>query len=31
MLARIRDDGTISYQRFSDAAELRQLVEDDLA
>jgi Domain of unknown function (DUF4062) len=31
MLARIRDDGTISYQRFSDAAELRRLVEEDLA
>jgi hypothetical protein len=31
MLAQIRDDGTTSYQRFSDAAELRHLVEDDLA
>jgi predicted ATPase len=31
MLARIGDDGTVSYQRFSDAAELRRLVEDDLA
>ena len=31
MLAGIRDDGTISYQVFSDAAELRHLVEDDLA
>src|SRR5262249_25260310 len=28
---RIKDDGTISYQRFSDAAELRHLVENDLA
>ena len=31
LLARIRDDGGVSYQRFADAAELRQLVADDLA
>jgi predicted ATPase len=31
MLARIRDEGEVSYQRFSDPAELRQLVENDLA
>jgi Domain of unknown function (DUF4062) len=31
MLSRLRDNGTISYQAFSDAAELRHLVEDDLA
>jgi predicted ATPase len=31
MLARIRDDGEVSYQHFSDPAELRQLVENDLA
>ena len=31
MLARIRDDGDVSYQHFSDPAELRSLVENDLA
>jgi predicted ATPase len=31
MLARIRDDGSVSYQGFSGAAELQRLVEDDLA
>jgi predicted ATPase len=31
MLARIRDDGDVSYQHFSAAAELQRLVEDDLA
>src|SRR6516225_9707842 len=31
MLARIRDEGGISYKAFADAAELQQLVEDDLA
>ena len=31
MLARIRDDGDVSYQHFSDPAELRGLVENDLA
>ena len=31
MLARIRDQGDVSYQRFSDAAELQQLVGNDLA
>ena len=31
MLARIRDDGEVSYQHFSDPAELQQLVENDLA
>jgi len=31
MLARIRDDGGVSYQCFSDPAELQQLVQDDLA
>jgi predicted ATPase/class 3 adenylate cyclase len=31
MLARIRDEGGVSYQRFSSPAELRRLVEDDLA
>ena len=31
MLARIQDDGDITYQRFSEAAELQRLVENDLA
>jgi predicted ATPase len=31
MLARIRADGDVSYQRFSDADELQRLVENDLA
>src|ERR1700748_718060 len=31
MLTRIRDAGDVSYQRFSSAAELRRLVENDLA
>ncbi len=31
MLARIKDDDTVSYQRFSDSAELQRLVENDLA
>jgi predicted ATPase len=31
MLTRIRDDGDVSYQHFSAAAELQRLVEDDLA
>jgi hypothetical protein len=31
MLARIRDGGDVSYQRFSDPAELQQLVGNDLA
>jgi predicted ATPase len=31
MLDRIRDGGGVSYQHFSDPAELRQLVENDLA
>jgi len=31
MLSRITDDGDVSYQRFSDPAELRHLVENDLA
>ena len=31
LLARIREEGGISYQRFSAAAELQQLVENDLA
>src|SRR5208283_4884898 len=31
MLARIKDDDSVSYQRFSDSAELQRLVEDDLA
>jgi predicted ATPase len=31
LLARIRDEGGISYQHFSDPAELQQLVENDLA
>jgi predicted ATPase len=31
MLARIKDDGEVSYQRFSAADELQHLVENDLA
>jgi predicted ATPase len=31
MLVRIRDEGDVSYQHFSDPAELQQLVENDLA
>jgi predicted ATPase len=31
LLARIQDEGGVSYQHFSDPAELRQLVENDLA
>ena len=31
MLARIKDDDSVSYQRFSDPAELQRLVENDLA
>jgi predicted ATPase len=31
LLARIRDQGSVSYQHFSDPAELQQLVENDLA
>jgi predicted ATPase len=31
MLTRIRDAGDVSYQRFSSAAELQRLVENDLA
>src|SRR5499427_10328588 len=31
LLARIRDEGGISYKHFSDPAGLQQLVEDDLA
>jgi len=31
MLARIRDEGGVSYQHFSDPAGLQRLVEDDLA
>jgi predicted ATPase len=31
MLARIKDEGGVSYQRFTDAAELQRLVETDLA
>jgi len=31
MLARIQDDGGVSYQHFSDPAELQHLVENDLA
>jgi predicted ATPase len=31
LLARIRDEGGVSYQLFSAGAELRQLVADDLA
>src|SRR6267378_4127652 len=31
LLARIRNEGSVSYQRFTDAADLQRLVEDDLA
>src|ERR1700753_2866803 len=31
LLARIRDEGEVSYRRFSDPAELQQLIENDLA
>jgi predicted ATPase len=31
MLGRIEDEGDVSYQRFTDAAELQRLVENDLA
>ena len=31
MLARIKDDDSVSYQRFSDSVELQRLVENDLA
>jgi predicted ATPase len=31
MLARIENDGAVSYQHFSSAAELQRLVENDLA
>jgi predicted ATPase len=31
MLARMKDDGGVLYQHFSDPAELQQLVENDLA
>jgi hypothetical protein len=31
MLARIEDDGDVTYQRFSEPAELQRLVENDLA
>jgi predicted ATPase len=31
MLGRIRNDGGLSYQHFTDAAELQRLVENDLA
>src|SRR5215468_9994048 len=31
MLARIRDEGDVSYQHFSDPAELQGLVQNDLA
>jgi predicted ATPase len=31
MLARIENDGAVSYQQFSSAAELQRLVENDLA
>jgi len=31
LLTRIRDDGEVSYQHFSTAAELQRLVENDLA
>jgi hypothetical protein len=31
MLARIKNEGDVSYQRVSDAAELQRLVENDLA
>ena len=31
MLSRIRDEGDVSYQHFSDPAELQSLVQNDLA
>ena len=31
LLAQIKDDDSVSYQRFSDPAELQRLVEDDVA
>jgi predicted ATPase len=31
MLSRIEEQGSVSYQRFSDCAQLQSLVEDDLA
>ena len=31
MLARVKEEGEVSYQHFSDAAELQQMVENDLA
>jgi Domain of unknown function (DUF4062) len=31
LLARIKDDGDVSYQHFSDPAELQSLVQNDLA
>ena len=31
LLARIQDEGDVSYQHFSESAELQQLVENDLA
>ena len=31
LLGRIKNDGSVSYQRFSDPAELQHLVENDLA
>jgi predicted ATPase len=31
LLARIRNEGGVSYQRFTDAADLQRLVENDLA
>jgi hypothetical protein len=31
MLRRIKDDGDVSYQHFSDPAELQSLVQNDLA
>jgi len=31
LLARIRDEGGVSYQHFAEPAELQRLVEDDLA
>src|SRR3984957_19746011 len=31
LLARITDDGEVSYQKFSDPAELQRLLENDLA
>src|SRR5262249_57293663 len=31
LLARITNEGSVSYQHFTDAAELQRLVENDLA